>query len=136
MGQTSSDDGGKRYSMDHCICSYSPSLSALIQSHNRGFSSRSPDNPPLRLVAQPEPSLLSVGGEIRTVETLNTEMTSPISANVTPAAVIDRFRHYRFIRVACHGTAEARIPFDARFEFYRDGRLLLLEIVRSHLPTA
>jgi CHAT domain-containing protein len=44
--------------------------------------------------------------------------------------------HHRFVHFACHGTLEVGKPFEAGFELYGDERLTLLEIVRSHLPTA
>jgi len=77
-----------------------------------------------------------VGGEIQVVQALDTEVTSLISEAATPAAVIDGFHQHRFVHFACHGTLEAGKPFDAGFELYGEERLTLLEIVRSHLPTA
>jgi len=77
-----------------------------------------------------------VGGEIQVVQALNTEVTSLISETATPAAVIDGFRHHRFVHFACHGTLEVGKPFKVGFELYGGKRLTLLEIVRSDLPTA
>jgi len=136
MGPIPSDDREKRYFLDLYICSYTPTLSALIQSRNRDFGSQSSDRPSLLLVAQPDPSLPTVGGEIQVVQALDTEVTSLISEAATPAAVIDGFRHHQFVHIACHGTLEARKPFEAGFELYGGERLTLLEIVRSRLPTA
>jgi len=136
MGPIPSDDGGMRYFMDLYICSYTPSLSALIQSRNRDFGSQSSNRPSLLLVAQPDPSLPTVGGEIQVVQALDSEVTSLISKAAAPAAVIDGFHHYRFVHFACYGTLEAGKPFEAGFELYRGERLTLLEIVRSHLPAA
>ncbi|KAI9454288.1 CHAT domain-containing protein [Lactarius psammicola] len=99
-------------------------------------SSRYSDQPSLLLVAQPDPSLPTVGGEIQVVQALDTEVTSLISEVATPAAVIEAFHHHHFIHFACHGTLEAGKPFEAGFELYGGERLTLLEIVRSHLPTA
>jgi hypothetical protein len=76
------------------------------------------------------------GGEIQVVQALDTEVTSLISEAATPATVIDGFRHHRFVHFACHGTLEAGKPFEAGFELHGGERLTLLEIVRSHLPTA
>ncbi|KAH8991526.1 CHAT domain-containing protein [Lactarius akahatsu] len=135
-GPIPSDDGVVRYFLDLYICSYTPTLSALIQSRNRDSGSRSSDRPSILLVAQPDPSLPTVGGEIQVVRGLNTEVTSLISKAATPAAVIDGFHHNRFVHFACHGTLEAGKPFEAGFELYGDKRLTLLEIVRSDLPTA
>jgi len=136
MGPIPSDDGEKRYFLDLYICSYTPTLSALIQSRNRDFGSRSSDRPSLLLVAQPDSSLPTVGGEIQVVRALDTEVTSLISEAATPAAVIDGFHHHRFVHFACHGTLEAGKPFEAGFGLHGGERLTLLEIVRSHLPTA
>ena len=64
MGPISSDDGEPRYFLDLYICSYSPTLSALIQSRRRDSNLRSLDRPSILLVAQPNPSLPTVRGEI------------------------------------------------------------------------
>ena len=122
--------------MDLYICSYTPSLSALIQSRNRDSSPRSSDRPSVLLVAQTDPSLPTVGGEIQVIQALDTEVTSLLSEAATPAAVLDSFQHHRFVHFACHGTLEANKPFEAGFELHGDQRLTLLEIVRAYLPTA
>ncbi|KAI9430168.1 CHAT domain-containing protein [Lactarius psammicola] len=136
MGPIPSDDGEMRYFLDLYICSYTPTLSALIQSRNRDSSSRSSDRPSLLLVAQPDPSLPTVGGEIQVVQALDADVTSLISEAATPAAVIDGFHHHQFVHFACHGTLEAGKPFEAGFELYGGERLTLLEIVLSRLPAA
>ncbi|KAH9057711.1 CHAT domain-containing protein [Lactarius vividus] len=135
MGPIPSDDGEKRYFLDFYICSYTPTLSALIQSRNRSSGS-SPGRPSLLLVAQPDPSLPTVEGEIQIVQALDTEVTGLISEAATPAAVIDGFHHRQFVHFACHGRLEAGKPFDAGFELHGGDRLTLLDIVRSDLPTA
>ncbi|KAI9432880.1 CHAT domain-containing protein [Lactarius psammicola] len=136
MGPIPSDDGETRYFLDLYICSYTPTLSALIQSRNRDSGSRSLGRPSLLLVAQPDPSLPTVGGEIQVVEALDIKVTSLVSKAATPAAVIDGFHHHQFVHFACHGTLEAGNPFEAGFELHGGERLTLLEIVRSRLPTA
>ena len=142
MGPIQSDDGElepqgePRFFLDLYICSYTPSLNALIQSRNRDSDYRSSDRPSVLLVAQPDPSLPTVGGEIQVVQALDTEVTSLISDKATPAAVLDGFHHHRFVHFACHGTLEANEPFEAGFELHGDKRLTLLEIVRADLPTA
>jgi hypothetical protein len=62
MGPILSDEGEPRYFLDLYICSYTPTLSALIQSRHHNASSRSSDRPSILLVAQPDPSLPTVGG--------------------------------------------------------------------------
>ena len=136
MGPIPYDDGEPRYFLDLYICSYTPTLSALIQSRHRDSNLRSSDRPPILLVAQPDPSLPTVGGEIQAVQSLDTEVTSLISEAATPDMVIDGFHHHKFVHFACHGTLEAGKPFEARFELHGDARLTLLEIVRAHHPSA
>ena len=137
MGPIPSDDGERRYFLDLYICSYTPSLSALIQSRSRNpSSSRSLDRPSVLLVSQPDPFLPTVEGEIEVVQSLDAEVTSLISGAATPTAVLDGFQNHRFVHFACHGTLEANKPFEAGFELHGDKRLTLLDIVRSHLPTA
>ena len=136
MGPIPSNVGEPRYFLDLYICSYTPTLSALIQSRNRHSGLRSSGRPSILLVAQPDPSLPTVGGEIQVVQALDTEVTSLISEAATPTTVINGFRHHGFVHFACHGTLEANKPFEAGFELHGGERLTLLEIVRSHLPTA
>ncbi|KAF8265317.1 CHAT domain-containing protein [Lactarius quietus] len=136
MGPIPSDDDEKRYFLDLYICSYTPTLSALLQSRGLNCGSRSSERPSLLLVAQPDPSLPTVGGEIQVIQALDIEVISLFSEAATPAAVIDGFRHHQFVHFACHGTLEAGKPFEAGFVLYGEKRLTLLEIVRSHLPTA
>ena len=136
MGPIPSDDGVLRYFLDLYICSYTSSLSALIQSRNRDSGSRSLDRPSVLLVAQTDPSLPTVGGEIQVVQALDTEVTSLISGAATPTAVLDSFQHHRFVHFACHGTLEANKPLEAGFELHGEERLTLLKIVRADLPTA
>ena len=136
MGPISSDDGELRYFLDIYISSYTPSLSALIQSRSRDSSSRSLDRPSVLLVAQTDPFLPTVESEIEVVQSLDADVTSLISGAATPAAVLDGFQNHRFVHFACHGTLEANKPFEAGFELHGDKRLTLLDIVRSRLPTA
>jgi CHAT domain-containing protein/tetratricopeptide (TPR) repeat protein len=140
MGPIPSDDGKRRYFLDLYICSYTPTLSALIQSRHPMPGSRSSERPSLLLVAQTDPSLPTVEGEIQVVQDLRgstkTEVTSLISEAATPTAVIDGFRHHPFVHFACHGKLEPGKPFEAGFELYGNERLTLLEIVRAHLPAA
>ncbi|KAH8978918.1 hypothetical protein EDB86DRAFT_3150036 [Lactarius hatsudake] len=117
MGPILSDDGAVRYFLDLYICSYTPTLFALIQSRNRDSDSLSLDRPSVLIVAQPDPSLPTVGGEIQVVQRLDTYVTSFISEAATPAA-----------RPTSHSSPDS--------SFTGDKRLTLLDIVRSDLPTA
>ena len=125
--------GRPRYFLDLYIPSYTPTLSSLIKSKNPG--SHSVDKPSILLVSQPE-TLPGAFGEIQTVQAANTEVTTLISANATPTAVLEGLRDHRFAHFACHGKLEPGKPFDASFQLYGDNRLSLLDIVRHQLPEA
>ena len=108
MGPTPSDDGDRRYFLDLYICSYTPSLSALIQSRNRHSGSQSLGRPSILLVSQPDPSLPTVGDEIEVVQALDAsaDVTSLISRAATPAAVLDAFQHHHSVCPLC-------VPWDS-----------------------
>ena len=138
MGPIPSDDGESRYFLDLYICSYTPTLSALIQSRHYDTSSRSLNQPSILLVAQLDPSLPTVGGEIKVLRALEKaiEVSTLVSEAATPAAVIDNLHRHQFVHFACHGTLEARKPLEAGFKLHGDARLTILDIVRAHLPAA
>jgi CHAT domain-containing protein len=135
MGPIPSDDNGRpQYFLDLYIPSYTPTLSALIESNKPG--SHILDKPSILLVSQPDASLPGAFGEIQVIQAVNTQVTTLISAKATPTTVLERLRDHRFIHIVCHGTLEPGKPFDASFKLYRDKRLSLLDIVRSRLPKA
>ena len=137
MGPIPSDDGNELYFSDLYIPSYTPSLSALIESRKRGSLSDASDSskPSILLVAQPD-TLPGAVGEITTI-VLNTKtaVTTLISSVATPQTVIEGLRSHRFAHFACHGLLETDKPFDASLELHGDN-LTLLSIVGSQLPTA
>jgi CHAT domain-containing protein len=135
MGPIQSDDNGRpQYFLDLYIPSYTPTLSALIESNKPG--SHILDKPSILLVSQPDASLPGAFGEIRVVQAANTQVTTLISAKATPTTVLERLRDHRFVHIVCHGVLEPGKPFEASFKLYRDKRLSLLDIVRSRLPKA
>ena len=137
MGPIPSSDGRHRYFSDLYIPSYTPSLSALIES--RQANVQMPKTPSLLLVAQPDDLLPGVKGEIKVIQrALETRatVTGLISADATPSSVLEGLRGSQFAHFACHGVLETGKPFDASFKLHRDSRLTLLDIVRSRLPDA
>ena len=136
MGPIPSDDGKDLYFSDLYITSYTPTLSALIESQKRGTSSDASDHlkPSILLVAQPE-TLPGAFGEMKAIEATKTPVKTLISAMATPEAVIEGLRDHRFAHFVCHGSLEAGKPFDASLELHKDN-LTLLAIVRSQLPAA
>ena len=127
----------KRYFSDLYVPSYTPSLSALVESRKVGLQTL--EKPSLLLVAQPQDSLPGVNGEIRVIERAlkkKIEVTGLISSEATPSSVLEGLRGSQFAHFACHGKLETGKPFDASFKLYRGSRLTLLDIVRSRLPDA
>ena len=133
MGPIPSDDGVKRYFSDLYIPSYTPTLSALIESRKPGRQTSG--KPSMLLVAQPE-SLRDAIPEIWLIQGLNTKVTSLISKGATHSSVVEGLRGHQFSHFVCHGTLESGKPFDASFQLHGSERLTLLDIVRSRLPTA
>jgi len=131
MGPFVSDDGPKVCFSDLYISSYTPTLSALIESRRHGAETF--NQPSLLLVAQPDASLPGVKGEIRVIQALKTQMTSLISKNATAESVVEGLRDHQLVHFACHGTLEDGKPFNASFKLHGDERLTLLNIVRSRL---
>ena len=136
MGPIPSDNDKGQYFSDMYITSYTPTLSALIESRKRGSLFDASDNskPSILLVAQPD-NLPGAFGEIKAIEATKTPVKSLISAMATPETVIEGLRDHRFAHFVCHGLLETGKPFDASLELHKDN-LTLLEIVRSQLPSA
>ena len=134
MGPIPSDDGKKLYFMDLYITSYTPTLSALIESRKPRSFLKTLDKPSLLLVAQPD-TLPEAWSEIGVIQATETPMTTLVSATATPKDVVERLRDHQFAHFVCHGLLEPGKPFDASFELH-GGNLTLLEIVRSQLPAA
>jgi CHAT domain-containing protein len=136
MGPIPSNDGEKRYFSDLYIPSYTPTLSALIDSRNPSPQLQSSKKPSLLLVAQPDKTLPGVKGEISVIEELDIEVEGLILKGATTKAVLEGLRRHELVHFACHGNLEIGKPFDASFKLYGGQRLKLLDIVNSRLPHA
>ncbi|KAI9462804.1 CHAT domain-containing protein [Lactarius psammicola] len=136
MGPIPSSDACERYFSDLYIPSYTPSLSALIES--RKASPQTLIKPSLLLVAQPDDSLPGVKGEIKVIRSLEARVTVAglVSSEATPSSVIEGLRGSHFAHFACHGALETGKPFEASFKLHGGSRLTLLDIVQSRLPDA
>ena len=126
----------KQYLLDLYIPSYTPSLSALIESRNG--SPQILGKPSLLLVAQPDDSLPGVRGEVKVIRALKgrVAVAGLVSSEATPSSVVEGLRGSQLAHFACHGVLETGKPFDASFRLHGGSRLTLLEIVRSRLPDA
>jgi len=134
MGPIPPDSDPPRYFLDLYIPSYTPTLSALIESNKLG--SRTSGKPSLLLVVQQDAFMKAASGEIRIVRSVNTQVKTLISARATPPAVLKRLQDHRFVHIVCHGLLEPGKPFDSSFKLYEGNRLTLLDIIRSRLPNA
>ena len=137
MGPIPSINGRERYFSDLYIPSYTPSLSALIESRQANL--QIPKKPSLLLVAQPDDLLPGVHGEIKVIRRAlqaRLAVTGLVSGEATPTSVLDGLRGSQFAHFACHGVLEAGKPFDASFKLHDGSRLTLLDIVQSRLPDA
>jgi len=134
MGPIRSDGPHKLYFSDLYIPSYTPTLSALIDSRKPG--AHSSEKPSILLVAQPDEYMPKAWDEISLVQGLKTTVTTLVSKRATPSAAIKRLQDHRFAHFSCHGILDAGKPFDTSFKLYQGKRLTLLEIIRSQLPSA
>ncbi|KAI9454649.1 CHAT domain-containing protein [Lactarius psammicola] len=131
-GPIESEGRGKRYFSDVYVSSYTPTLSALIESR-KGITHTS-DSPSLLIVAQPDTSLPGVWGEIEAVQKLAQSATTLLGPRATQKSVTKQLAHHRMVHFACHGTLEPERPFDTAFRLSRgdrgdsEERLSLLDI--------
>ncbi|KAI0261828.1 CHAT domain-containing protein [Gloeopeniophorella convolvens] len=140
MGPIPSDpesDSPERYFSDIYVCSYTPTLSALIDSRTRTLG-RSPPDPSLLIVAQPDdPSLEGVSKEIASIESVPGILVSKLlSSDATRESVTEGLKEHNMVHFACHGLLEEEKPFDASFKLHGSERLTLLDIIRSRAPNA
>ena len=134
MGPIPSDSGPPRYFLDLYIPSYTPTLTALIDSNKSG--SQTLGKPSLLFALQPDPSMKDAWGEMHVVQSVNTQVKTLISARATPSAVLEHLQDHRFVHIVCHGLLKPGKPFDSSFKLYQGNRLTLLDIIRSRLPNA
>jgi hypothetical protein len=139
MGPIPSTKPGKPlYFSDLYIPSYTPSLSALIDSRRESLQTL--EKPSLLLVAQPGDTLPNVTGEIKVILEraikARVAATGLVSDRATPSTVLEGLRGSQLAHFACHGALETGKPFEASFELHEGERLTLLEIVQSQLPDA
>ena len=134
MGPIHADGPTKLYFSDLYIPSYTPTLSALIESCKP--NTQTLDTPSMLLVVQPDPQMPSSLQEMRIVRAACPSVETLFRKKAIPISTLERLKHHRFAHISCHGILEMGKPFDAFFKLYDDTRLTLLDIIRSRLPTA
>lgn len=146
MGPIPSADGTgtEQYFCDLYIPSYTPTLSALIESR-KPIAPRPPSGrwwqrsqrPPLLLVAYHENNLGGMRKEIKTIQGLSrTKVKSLVGKKATKAAVIEGLEQHRFAHIAGSVKLVPGRPFDAPFRLHEGDRLTLLDIARCRFPSA
>ncbi|KAI0250748.1 TPR-like protein [Lactifluus subvellereus] len=137
-GPISSHTNVKRYLCDIYVCSYTPSLSALIASMSRTLSGSASGQPSLLIVEQPDKSLPGVDSETRSIKCLvgSSSVTRIAGEAATPENVIAHLAMHPWVHFACHGMLQLGRPFESSFLLQHNTHLTLLRIAKSHLPTA
>jgi CHAT domain-containing protein len=137
-GPIPSDMRVKRYLCDIYVCSYTPSLSALIASRSPNLSGSASGGPSLLIVGQPDESLPGVDSETRTIECLvgSGSVTRIAGEAATPENVTARLPMHAWVHFACHGVLKPGRPFESSFLLQHKTHLTLLRIAKSHLPAA
>jgi len=134
MGPIRSEGPVKLYFSDLFIPSYAPTLGALIES--RKPRARPLDQPSMLLVIQPDAKMPKALQEMCVIQSVGTSTVTLLWETATPSAVLEHLKDYQFVHISSHGNLETGKPFDAFFKLYEGSRLMLLDIVRSKLPTA
>ncbi|KAI0252174.1 TPR-like protein [Lactifluus subvellereus] len=137
-GPISSHTNVKQFLCDIYVCSYTPSLSALIASRPGNLSGSASGQPSLLIVGQPDESLPGVGSETRSIECLvgSGSVTRIAGEVATPENVIAHLPMHPWVHFACHGMLQPGRPFESSFLLQDKTHLTLLRIAKSHLPTA
>ena len=134
MGPIRSDSPTKLYFSDLYIPSYTPTLSALIESCKPSMQPL--DTPSMLLVVQPDPRMPSSFQEMRIVQTSCPSVETLFRKRATSISTLEGLKHHRFAHISCYGILEMGKPFNAFFKLYEGSCLMLLDIIRSRLPTA
>ena len=133
MGPIPTKDGPCYFS-DLYISSYTPTLSALIESRK---PSNSPSGKPsVLLVANLDDAMQEAWPEIWFIKGLDTKVTTLLGKIANPSAVLEGLQDHQFAHFVCHGNLVAEKPFDASFSLHDGNRLTIHDVVRSRLPSA
>ncbi|KAG1776392.1 CHAT domain-containing protein [Suillus placidus] len=126
---------------DLYICSYTPTLSALIRSRQM---MKKRVTPSFVAIGQGQPgtgkgkALLAVDSELKLVHNLvpATANRTIISGDAaTRAGALKALEENTWVHLACHGKQDPAQPYDSHFVM-RDEHLTLLDIMDKHIPHA
>ena len=134
MGPIPSNDSNPCYFSDLYISSYTPTLSALIES--RKPSKSLSDKPSVLLVANLDDAMKEAWPEIWFIKGLDMKVTTLLGKMANPSDVLEGLQDNQFAHFVCHGNLVAEKPFDAFFSLHDGNRLTIHDVVRSRLPNA
>ncbi|KAG1778841.1 CHAT domain-containing protein [Suillus placidus] len=139
--QTRADRSKEPCLEDIYICSYTPTLSALIRSRQM---MKKHVTPSFVAIGQGQPgagkgkALLAVDSELELVHELipATATHTTISGDAaTRAGALEALEENTWVHLACHGKQDPAQPYDSHFVM-RDEHLTLLDIMEKHIPHA
>ena len=125
---------GQKNLPDIYICSYTPTLSALIRARSQSCQSVVPK---LLVIGQPGESLRNVQIEIDDIEQLGDFVEVIVGSGANRDKVVHGLQQHSWAHFACHGhLGDNAQPFDAWFELHDGQSLTLLDLIRARLPDA
>ncbi|KAG1844816.1 CHAT domain-containing protein [Suillus subalutaceus] len=140
--RTKADSRGRELCLeDVYICSYTPTLSALIRSRQM---MKTRVTPSFVTVGQSSPgagqgeALLTIDSELELVRELVPATANPITLSgddATRAGALDALQRNTWVHLACHGKQDREQPYNSRFAM-RDEPLTLLDIMENDTPHA
>ncbi|KAG1877227.1 CHAT domain-containing protein [Suillus subluteus] len=139
--QTNADRSKEPCLEDIYICSYTPTLSALVRSRQMMKKRVTPSFVTIR---QGQPgagkgkALLAVNSELELVRKLvpATANRTTISGDAaTRAGALEALEENTWVHLACHGKQDPTQPYNSHFVM-RDEHLTLLDIMEKHIPQA
>ncbi|KAG1809682.1 CHAT domain-containing protein [Suillus subaureus] len=139
--QTRADRSKEPCLEDLYVCSYTPTLSALVRSRQMMKKRISPS---FVTIGQGQPgtgkdkALLAVDSELELVHKLvpATANRSTISGDAaTRAGALKALEENTWVHLACHGKQDLVQPYNSHFVM-RDEHLTLLDIMEKHVPHA
>ncbi|KAG1861244.1 CHAT domain-containing protein [Suillus subluteus] len=139
--QTNADRSKEPCLEDLFICSYTPTLSALVRSRQM---MKKRVTPSFATIGQGQPgagkgkALLAVDSEVELVRKLVPETVNRTNISgdaATRAGALEALEDNTWVHLACHGKQDPTQPYDSHFVM-RDGPLTLLDIMEKDIPHA
>ncbi|KAG1830288.1 CHAT domain-containing protein [Suillus subalutaceus] len=139
--QTNADRSKEPCLEDLYICSYTPTLSALVRSRQMMKKRVAPS---FVTIGQSQPgagkgkALLTVDSELELVRKLVPAMANRTTISgdaATRAGALEALEENTWVHLACHGKQDSTQPYNSHFVM-RDEHLTLLDIMEKHIPHA